>query len=117
MRGACGAGGAVRRSLLVADGKRPEAAATGLGCSRASVSNWLAAWRAEGLAGVVEAPHPPPMLAHIAPLATLLRALLREEPQQHGHHATGLHPLDKSRCCHRIGIEVRVPELRWACAV
>jgi transposase len=75
--------------LLLADGQRPEAAAASLGCSRASVYNWLAAWRVDGLAGVVEAAHPPPLLTHTAPLATLLSALLAEDPQQHGHHATG----------------------------
>jgi transposase len=75
--------------LLLADGQRPEAAAASLGCSRASVYNWLAAWRDEGFAGVVEATHPPPLLAHTASLETLLNALLADDPQQHGHHATG----------------------------
>jgi transposase len=75
--------------LLLADGQRPEEVAASLGCSRASVYNWRAAWRDEGLAGVVEATHPPPFLAHTAPLETLLTALLVEDPQQHGHHATG----------------------------
>jgi len=75
--------------LLLADGERPEAVAASLGCSRASVYNWRAAWRDEGLAGVVEAAHPPPLLAHTTPLETLLNMLLTEDPQQHGHHATG----------------------------
>lgn len=75
--------------LRVADGERPEAVAASLGCSRASVYNWLAAWRDEGIAGVVEAAHLPPALAHTAPLAALLNELLAEEPQRHGHHATG----------------------------
>ena len=75
--------------LLVADGERPEAVAASLGCRRASVYNWLAAWRDEGIAGVVEAAHPPPLLAHTVPLAALLIALLADDPQRHGHHATG----------------------------
>jgi transposase len=75
--------------LLLADGHRPEAVAASLGCSRASVYNWRAAWREDGLAGVVEAAHPPPLVAHTAPLEALLNALLADDPQQHGHHATG----------------------------
>ena len=75
--------------LLVADGKSPQEAAASLGCSRASVYGWLAAWRTDGLAGLVEAPHPPPIQAHAAPLETLLTALLADDPQRHGHHATG----------------------------
>jgi transposase len=60
--------------LLVADGQRPEEAAASLGCSRASVYNWRAAWREEGLAGVVEATHPPPIQVHTAALEALLNA-------------------------------------------
>ena len=75
--------------LLVADGTRPEQAAASVGCSRASVYSWLAAWRAGGLAGLAEAPHPPPIQAHAAPLETLLTTLLADDPQRHGHHATG----------------------------
>jgi hypothetical protein len=37
--------------LLVADGRRPEEAATSVGCSRASVYGWLAAWRDHGRRG------------------------------------------------------------------
>lgn len=75
--------------LLVAEGHRPEMAATSVGCSRASVYNWLAAWRAEGLTGVSEAVHvsPPPM--HTGPLEALLTDRLGSDPQMHGHHATG----------------------------
>jgi transposase len=38
---------------------------------------------------LVEAAHPPPIQAHAAPLESLLTALLADDPQQHGHHATG----------------------------
>jgi len=75
--------------LLVAEGKRPAEAAAGVGCSQASVYSWLAAWRADGLTGLAEAPHPAPIQAHAAPLETLLTALLADDPQRHGHHATG----------------------------
>ncbi len=75
--------------LLVADGTSPQETAASLGCSRASVYSWLAAWRTDGLAGLVEAPHPPPIQAHAAPLGVLLTALLADNPQQRGHHATG----------------------------
>jgi transposase len=75
--------------LLVADGEAPEAAATAVGCSRASVYNWLAAWQQEGIAGLVEAPHAPPIRAHADALATLLDQLLTGDPQAYGHHATG----------------------------
>jgi transposase len=74
--------------LLVANGTRPEDAAASVGCSRASVYNWLAAWREEGLVGLVEAAHPPPVPAHTAPLETLLTTLLADDPQRYGHHAT-----------------------------
>ncbi len=75
--------------LLVADGRRPEEAAASLGCSRASVYSWLAAWREHGLAGWREASHPPPLPAHTVPLETLLTQLLADDPQRYGHHATG----------------------------
>ena len=75
--------------LLVADGMPPQQAAASVGCSRASVYSWLTAWRAGGLAGLVEAPHPPPIQAHAAPLEALLSVLLADDPQRHGHHATG----------------------------
>ncbi len=75
--------------LLVGDGKAPQEAVASVGCSRASAYGWLAAWREAGLAGLVEAPHPLPIQAHAAPLEALLTALLTEDPQRHGHHATG----------------------------
>jgi transposase len=75
--------------LLVANGQLPGRAAASVGCSRASVYSWLAAWREAGLSGLIaKAPAPPPR-AHAAPLEALLSALLQEDPQRHGHHATG----------------------------
>lgn len=75
--------------LLVADGQSPETVATSVGCSRASVYNWVAAWQREGVAGITEAAHASPPPAHAAPLATLLTDRLASDPQGHGHHATG----------------------------
>lgn len=75
--------------LLVADGKRPAEAAASVGCGRASVYSWLAAWRDGGLARLVDAPQPPPVPAHAVPLGALLAALLADDPQRYGHHATG----------------------------
>lgn len=75
--------------LLVAADQTPEQAAAAVGCSRASVYNWLAAWRRAGIAGLIEQPHAPPIRTHTAPLETLLTTLLESDPQGHGHHATG----------------------------
>jgi transposase len=75
--------------LLVADDQTPEQAAAAVGASRASVYNWLVAWQREGITGLIERPHAPPIRAHTAPLETLLAALLESDPQVHGHHATG----------------------------
>lgn len=75
--------------LLVADGNHPEVVAGSVGCSRASVYNWVAAWRCEGFAGVVEAAHVSPPPAHTTSLETLLTERLGSDPQTHGHHATG----------------------------
>jgi len=75
--------------LLVADGMVPTAAAITVGCSRASVYNWVAAWRARGLVGVVETAHLSPAPAHTASLEMLLTERLASDPQTHGHHATG----------------------------
>jgi len=75
--------------LLVADGKTPEATADAVGCSRASVYNWLTAWQRAGIGGLVEEPHAPPIRGHTAALETLLTGLLTGDPQAYGHHATG----------------------------
>lgn len=75
--------------LLVGQGLHPAAVATAVGSSRASVYSWVSAWRREGLAGLDEAPHVPPLPAHALPLEALLTRLLRDDPQAHGHHATG----------------------------
>jgi transposase len=75
--------------LLLAEENPPEAVAEAIGCSRASVYNWVKAWRGAGIAGVVEAAHVTPPRAHTAPLTALLTTLLASDPQAAGHHATG----------------------------
>jgi transposase len=73
--------------LLLAEDKPPEAVATAVGCSRASVYNWVKAWQTAGIAGLIESPHVAAPRAHTAPLAALLTALLGSDPQQYGHHS------------------------------
>lgn len=75
--------------VLIGDDQHPAAVATAVGCSRASIYSWVAAWRREGVAGLNEAPHVPPLPPHTLPLEALLTTLLRDDPQAHGHHATG----------------------------
>ncbi len=75
--------------LRVAEDTPPEAVAAAVGCSRASVYNWVNAWQAEGIAGLVESSPATPPRPHALPLAALLTTLLGSDPQQDGHHATG----------------------------
>lgn len=75
--------------LLIAEDRSPEAVAAAVGCSRASLYNWVKAWQAEGIAGLAEAAHSTPPRAHTAPLTALLTTLLGSDPQAYGHHATG----------------------------
>lgn len=75
--------------LLLAGGDRPEAVAAALGCSRASVYGWAAAWRRHGLPGLAGQP-PGGGVARLEERAgPLLEAALAADPQARGHHATG----------------------------
>ena len=78
-----------RAVLLLAEGLAPPAVATALGCALSSVYNWAAAWRAEGLAGLVEGPHRGGARRLDADGEAALAALLDRDPQGRGHHATG----------------------------
>src|SRR5260221_7817725 len=61
-----------------------------LDCTQTSVHNWVAAWRAEGAAGVAEGEHPAKARRLDAGAAGTLDTLLTElEPQPHGDAATG----------------------------
>lgn len=61
-----------------------------LNCTETSVYNWVAAWRAEGVAGVAEGVHPG-KVRRLEPAAeAALEALLATgDPQAHGYAATG----------------------------
>jgi len=76
--------------LLRAQGLLVKDVARALGCTEASVSNWTAAWRRGGAAGVAEGVHPG-AARRLAPAAeTTLQALLTAgAPQAHGDPATG----------------------------
>ena len=78
-----------RAVLLLAEGRAPAAVAAALGCSRASVYAWAAAWRTSGLAGLGGRPPGggPARLEERA--GPLLEGLLGEDPQARGHRATG----------------------------
>jgi transposase len=78
-----------RAVVLLADGARPEVVAAALGCSRASVYGWAAAWRTAGVAGLRGRPPgggPSGLDARAGPLLT---GLLAADPQARGHQATG----------------------------
>src|SRR5450755_1775993 len=73
------------RAVLLADEGRtaPEIAAT-LQVSEASIYNWLAAWRHEGLAGLHEGVHPGLAPRLDAAGLVWLDALLGRDPQEWG---------------------------------
>jgi transposase len=76
--------------LLRADGVPVAEVARDLGCTETSVSNWTAAWRAEGLPGVAEGRHPGAARRLDPDAEATLDALLTEgDPQAHGYAATG----------------------------
>jgi transposase len=79
----------LRAIQLLGRGEPPTAVATVLGCSLASVYNWAAAWRAEGLAGLLEPPRPGKARALDDRAEQLLDEWLASDPQAKGDHATG----------------------------
>jgi transposase len=74
---------------LLAQGHMPPAIAASLGCSLASIYNWAAAWRQEGLAGLQEAPHGGRARCLDATAEQYVEQLLTSDPQQHGFQASG----------------------------
>jgi transposase len=78
-----------RAVLLLADGLAPPAVATALGCAERSVYTWAQAWRAGGVAGLGEGPHRGGARRLDAAGEAALDALLGQDPQARGHHATG----------------------------
>jgi transposase len=76
--------------LLRADGVAVAMVAQTLDCTETSVYNWVAAWRADGRAGVAESVHPGKMRRLDAAAEAMLETLLTEgDPQAHGYAATG----------------------------
>lgn len=75
--------------LLLAEGQAPAAVAHVLRCSVASIYNWAASWRREGVAGLAEHPHLGAARRLDAAGEALLAGLLAVAPQTHGHQATG----------------------------
>lgn len=76
--------------LRLGAGESVAMVAMSLACARSSVFGWAAAWRRDGLAGVTPAPHrggPTQRLAGAG--EALLTALLAQDPQARGRHATG----------------------------
>jgi transposase len=74
---------------LLDDGQAPPAVAAALGCCPASVYNWAAAWRRDGLAGLAEGPHPGMPRRLGGPPEGRLDALLAGDPQAAGYQASG----------------------------
>jgi transposase len=75
--------------LLRAEGQTVDAVAAALRCSVASVYAWTAAWRRAGVAGLRGGAHGggKPKLGPGG--ETVLSGLVAEDPQAHGHQATG----------------------------
>jgi transposase len=75
--------------LRLAAGHAPVAVARTLGCSRASVYAWAAAWRRAGIAGLRKGDHGGGRVKLAADGEAALTALLGEDPQARGHQAMG----------------------------
>jgi transposase len=75
--------------VLLAEGQAPAVVATTLGCSRASVYAWAAAWRQDGVTGLQEGDHGGGKVKLDADGETVLIGLLATDPQTHGHQSTG----------------------------
>ncbi len=78
-----------RAMLLRAEGMTVDAVATVLECSQASVYAWTAAWRQAGAPGLREGEHGGRTRTLDAAGEAVLTGLLAEDPQTHGHRATG----------------------------
>jgi transposase len=77
------------RAILLLAERGPGEVAVALGCSRASVYGWAAAWREQGWEGLRERPHPGPARRLAGGGEAALEALLAEDRQACGRHATG----------------------------
>ncbi len=114
-----------RAILLLADGQTPPQVAQALGCGVSTVDQWAAAWRRDGLAGVVEGDHGGGHWALDATGEEVLVGLLTTDPQTRGHQATTwtvpllhgelqrlgyrLSPRTVRRALHRLGYRWKRP--------
>jgi transposase len=78
-----------RAVLLRGEGLTVAAVAAALRCSQARVYAWTAAWRRDGVAGLREGDHGGGQVKLGAGGEAVLAALLAQDPQTHGHQATG----------------------------
>jgi transposase len=78
-----------RAVLLRGEGMTVGVVAAALRCSEASVYGWTARWRRAGMAGLREGDHGGGKPKLGAGGQAVLAALLAEDPQARGHHATG----------------------------
>jgi 4-carboxymuconolactone decarboxylase len=74
---------------LLSKGVPPQAVATVLDCSLASVYNWVQAWRESGLEGLQEATHQGRDRMLDDDAESMLASLMRTEPAGHGYEASG----------------------------
>ncbi len=80
----------MRAIELLAEGRRPEAVAAALGCSRSSVYAWAKAWREMGLSGLREGSRPGRRRSLEGRAELLLEELLQEgNPQSRGYRSSG----------------------------
>ena len=78
-----------RAVLLRGAGMTVAAIAQALECSQASVYAWTAAWRTAGVAGLCEGTHSGRRRRLDAGGEAVLVGVLAQDPQAHGHRATG----------------------------
>jgi transposase len=79
-----------RRAIqLLAGGQPPTVVAELLSCRLASVSTWAAAWRTEGLAGLLAPSRPGTPHSLDQRAEQVLAERLASDPQGRGDHATG----------------------------
>jgi transposase len=89
--------------LLRGEGMPVVTIAQTLNCTETSVHNWVAAWRAEGLAGVAEGIHAGKARRLDVAAEAALQVLLSEgDPQARGYAATGW-TVPLLRTLHRLG--------------
>lgn len=114
-----------RAILLLSEGQAPPQVAQALDCGLSTVYQWAAAWRADGLVGLVEREHGGGHWALDPTGEEALVGLLTTDPQRRRHQATGwtvpllhdelvhlgyrLSPRTVRRALHRLGYRWKRP--------